>query len=83
MSVGYYMNFFWWGPWNALTIIHESYGVRFVELPPSLFRKKEKLLLDCGRTSNEGGEKMPCNACLLPARNLMSRCKDVLVKVYS
>lgn len=26
---------------------------------------------------------MPCNACLLPARNLMSRCKDVLVKVYS
>lgn len=42
MSVGYYMNFIWWGPWNALTIIHESYGVRFVELPPSLFRKKSK-----------------------------------------
>lgn len=26
---------------------------------------------------------MPCNACLLPAMNLMSRCKDVLVRVYS
>lgn len=38
------MNFIWWGPWNALTIIHESYGVRFVELPPSLFRKKVKVV---------------------------------------
>lgn len=84
MSVGYYMNFIWWGPWNALTIIHESYGVRFVELPPSLFRKKSKsCCLIVEELSNEGGEKMPCNACLLPARNLMSRCKDVLVKVYS
>lgn len=36
MSVGYYMNFIWWGPWN------ESYRVRFLELPPSLFRKKSK-----------------------------------------
>lgn len=72
-----------------LTIIHESYGVRFVELPPSLFktkvkRKKSKsCCLIVEELSNEGGEKMPCNACLLPARNLMSRCKDILVKVYS
>lgn len=78
------MNFIWWGPWNALTIIHESYGVRFVELPPSLFRKKSKscCLIVEERVMKEV-KKCLVNACLLPARNLMSRCKDVLVKVYS
>lgn len=67
-----------------LTIIHESYRVRFVELPPSLFRKKSKscCLIVEERVMKEG-KRCLVNACLLPARNLMSRCKDVLVKVYS
>lgn len=84
MLVGYYMNFIWWGFWNVLIIIYESYGVRFVELFFSLFRKKSKsCCLIVEEFSNEGGEKMFCNVCLLFVRNLMSRCKDVLVKVYS
>lgn len=50
-----------------LTIIHESYRVRFVELPPSLFRKKVKsCCLIVEELSNEGGEKMPCK-CLFAA----------------
>lgn len=45
MLVGYYMNFIWWGFWNVLIIIYESYGVRFVELFFSLFRKKVKVVV--------------------------------------
>lgn len=54
-----------------------NYPLKFVQ------KKSKSCCLIVEERVMKEGKRCLVNACLLPARNLMSRCKDVLVKVYS